>query len=483
MTASHGEAEPMTGMVALLIVLFMFSFLIPGNITVASVTMGFPRLILAISLVPATLILLSNPKYKLTWVDTLVIGYAFWVFISVLINNGFARIQFAGLQVVETLGAYSLGRIMFLSIDAYRLFWRVFGYSMLFMLVIGMIELITERFVMHQFFAPFIDVFENSTLNYPKRMGFDRVQGNLEHPILFGVFWGFGMMHFLSVFDSRISQFFFMTCCILVVGISLSSGAYLALMMQLALLAWAVITKGRWKLLMILFALLYVVVEILSDRPAIIAITTRLAFSSDTAYWRVLIFEHGMNNVWANPIFGLGLRDWVRPHYLTSSIDNQWLLTAMRAGFPAFFLQMGAFGTMIYMLLKRQDLSPLVQKYRRNFLISFVGLFLALGTVAVWSGTQAFLWVLLAMGTSLALSPGVPSEADEEDPAEAPQALRGSRPGQHATAPAYARTHAAAAPAAPLPYRRSREALGLAPAPRARPRRQRSTNSPARDKS
>ena len=224
------------------------------------------------------------------------------------------------------------------------------------------------------------------------------------------------MMHFLSVFRSQPTRFFFMGCGMLVVGMSLSSGAYMAVMIQLALLTWGVVTKGRWGLLLILFAVLFVVVEILSDRPAIIAIATRLAFSSETAYWRVLIFEHGMNNVWANPVFGLGLRDWVRPYWLADTVDNQWLLTAMRAGLPAFLFQMSAFGMMIWMLARRRDLPPLVQKYRRNYLISFVGMFIALGTVAVWSGTQAFLWVLLAMGTSLALSPAETPADQEESP-------------------------------------------------------------------
>ncbi|WP_424973074.1 O-antigen ligase family protein [Dinoroseobacter sp. S76] len=407
------QANTVSGLAMGAIIVFLLSYLIPGTITLGTITMGFPRLVLTLAFIPSVSLLLFSPRYKLTWVDGMVICYAFWVFLSVLINNGLPRLQFAGLQVVETLGAYALGRIILSQPEAYRFFWRFFAYCLLFITPIALIELTTERFILFELLGPFIDIHGNATIGYPARLGFDRVQGNLEHPILFGVFWGFGMMHFLSVFDSRQAQFFFASCCILVVFTSLSSGAYLALMIQLALLSWGVMSRNRWKLLILLFVISFLIVEVLSDRPAIIAISTRLAFSAGTAYWRVLIFEYGMMNVWDNPIFGLGLRDWVRPSYMGSSVDNQWLLTAMRGGFPAFFLQMGAFAMMIFMLVRRKDLSPVLQKYRRNYLIGFVGLFVALGTVAVWSGTQAFLWILLAMGTNFAVAP---SAATEESP-------------------------------------------------------------------
>lgn len=402
----------MTTWTAVLIWLFVGSYMIPGNIQLGTLTLGFPRLMLTLSLIPAAYLLFSNPAHKKTWVDLLVALYAFWVAISILKNNGLERIEFVGLQVVETFGAYVLGRLLIATPDAYRMFWRVFGFCMLCILPIGLVELVTERFLLHELLGSLINTFVNSTIGYPTRMGFDRVQGNFEHPILFGVFWGFGLVHFLSVFDSRAARFFMVSTCLVMVAISLSSGAYLAVMIQMGLLIWGFMTGDRWKLLLILFVILYIIVEILSDRSAIVAISTRLAFSSDTAYWRVLIFEHGIKNVWANPIFGLGLRDWVRPHWLSPSIDNQWLLTAMRGGLPAFALQMAAFVVMVSLLLKRKSLSARLELYRRNYLISFIGLVLALGTVAVWSGTQAFLWIILAMGTSLATMP----DADAVDP-------------------------------------------------------------------
>ncbi|WP_159099747.1 hypothetical protein [Alloyangia pacifica] len=48
--------------------------------------------------------------------------------------------------------------------------------------------------------------------------------------------------------------------------------------------------------------------------------------------------------------------------------------------------------------------------------------------MAVWSGTQAFLWLMLAMGVNLAVSPGrVATEEAGEDPL--PRRLRHRREG------------------------------------------------------
>ena len=426
-------AGAMTGSKALpagtvvVIVLFLLTYIPPGTLQLGTLTLGFPRLFLLLSILPCTALLLFDPRHRLTVVDAFVAGFAVWGFASILVNNGLDRLEFAGLQLVETFGAYSLGRILLARPEAYRLFWRVFGGLMLLILPVGLVELLSNRFVLHDAFGGLITL-HPQILDYPARLGFDRVQGNLEHFILFGVFWGFGMIHFLSVFERWPLRVFMGLCCMTVVAMSLSSGAYLGLMFQLALLAWGRVTRGRWWLLVGLAAFGFVLVDMLSDRPALVAISTRLAFSSDTAYWRVQIFEFGMRNVWANPLFGLGLNDWVRPHWLGASVDNQWLLIAMRSGLPALALVLAAVGSMLLLLLRRRDLPPRVALYRRNYVIAYVGLCISLGTVAVWSGTQAFLWLMLAMGVNLAVSPGrVATEEAAEDPH--PRRLRHRREG------------------------------------------------------
>lgn len=424
MSGAAKGREALPAGTVVVIVLFLLTYIPPGTLQVGTLTLGFPRLFLTLTVLPTAAMLLFDPRHRLTIVDAFVAGFAAWGVASILVNNGAARLEFAGMQFVETFGAYALGRTLLVRPEAYRLFWRVFGALMLLILPVGLVELLTERFVLHDTIGRLITI-HPKILNFPPRMGFDRVQGNLEHFILFGVFWGFGMIHFLSVYERRPVRLFMVLACLCVVAMSLSSGAYLGVLFQLALLAWGRVSRERWWLLVGLAALGFLLVELLSDRPALVAITTRLAFSADTAYWRVLIFEFGMQNVWANPVFGLGLNPWVRPHWLSASVDNQWLLIAMRSGIPALCLVLGAVVSMLVLLLRRRDLSPTVALYRRNFVIAYVGLVMSLGTVAVWSGTQTFLWVLLAMGVNLAQAPaGVQAEAPTVEAPERGLAFR-----------------------------------------------------------
>ncbi len=408
-----------------MLLLFMLCFLVPIHLHFGSLTMGLPRFYLLLGFFPALFTLFRAPDLRIGATDYLIFGFILWASLAILANHGLTEIEFMGLQVVDMFGAYLVGRALIRTPEDYRYFWRIFAYAMLFMFPIAFVELLTNRFILHDLLRPFFDVFANATIHYPPRWGFDRVQGNLEHPILFGVFWSLGFAPMLSVFRSFSARVFFGAICLAMVGMSLSSGAYLVAIFQSGLLLWGWMTRGSWKTLLVLFAILYVVVEIISNRPALVAISTRLAFSSGTAYWRVLIWEFGTKNVLENPIFGLGLRDWVRPSWLGASVDNNWLLVAMRGGIPAILLLLSAFGAMIKTLVSARDLSPRVQRYRRNFIIMFLSMFLALGTVAVWSGTQSFLFFLLAMGVNLA---GMKQQGGEEVPVpEAPPVSRYTR--------------------------------------------------------
>ena len=49
---------------------------------------------------------------------------------------------------------------------------------------------------------------------------------------------------------------------------------------------------------------------------------TYFTFSTTSAYNRIIIFEYGSAEVMRNPIFGIGLGDWIRPVWMSDSMDN-----------------------------------------------------------------------------------------------------------------------------------------------------------------
>ena len=111
--------------------------------------------------------------------------------------------------------------------------------------------------------------------------------------------------------------------------------------MQTGLIGWEVLTRGiraRWRLLSLGCVLAYFSIDLLSNRTPFHVIVTYLTFNVQTGYNRILIWQYGSAEVLRHPIFGIGLGDWERPAWMSSSMDNFWLVIAVRYGLPAFIL-------------------------------------------------------------------------------------------------------------------------------------------------
>jgi hypothetical protein len=185
--------------------------------------------------------------------------------------------------------------------------------------------------------------------------------------------------------------------------LSLSSGPLLAIVIQCCLIVWAWLFRGtqvRWLILMCTAIAAYVIIDLLSDRTPFRVFLHYATFNSDTAYWRASIFEYGMDNVWNSPVFGIGLNEWVRPVWMgTGSVDNFWLLTAMRYGIPGFLFLAVGFGLALWRV-GRRDLggSQNMWQLRRAWMIVMMGLTFALCTVHIWGPLYSFIFFFFGAG-------------------------------------------------------------------------------------
>lgn len=250
-------------------------------------------------------------------------------------------------------------------------------------------------------------------ITYEKRMGLERVQLSLAHPIHYGLFCSIVFSLTLVALRDVIGTTQ-RICLGMIVGIccflSLSSGAILALLLQMGMMAWTIVfrrVRARWWILVGLFVLAYVVIDILSDRTPIRVFMNYATFSAHNAYWRGLIFDWGMVNVWGSPILGIGMNDWVRPEFMepVSSIDNFWLLMAMRYGIPGFLLLVVGYGITILRIMARglaRD-SRLIQ-IRRAWVFTFLGLSFTLCTVHVWTNLYSFVFFMFSAGIWLSFA-------------------------------------------------------------------------------
>ncbi|MCH9764569.1 MAG: hypothetical protein K0U34_01065, partial [Alphaproteobacteria bacterium] len=137
----------------------------------------------------------------------------------------------------------------------------------------------------------------------------------------------------------------------------------------------------------------YIVVALLSTRSPIAILATSITLDSQTGFYRLLIWEHGFQNVLAHPLIGIGLADWARPHWMASgTIDSFWLVTAMRTGIPSVLILITALMTLVYAVNVRgiKNRSALVRNLARGWLFSLIALCFIATTVHFWNVSQAF---------------------------------------------------------------------------------------------
>jgi hypothetical protein len=140
-----------------------------------------------------------------------------------------------------------------------------------------------------------------------------------------------------------------------------------------------------------------VIIDLFSNRTPFHVVVTYLTFSTGSAYNRLLIWEYGTAEVWRHPFFGIGFADWVRPAWMSGSMDNFWLVIAVRYGMPAFLLLAAAFVSMIG-ALGRLRIDRGKNHCRSGLFVSLGGLIVAGCTVDYWNAIYCWLLFMLGCG-------------------------------------------------------------------------------------
>jgi len=384
------------------VTLFLISIVIPLIIPVGTWRMTPYRIFLFLALFPLVPMWLSGQCGRLRLVDVSLLLFALWNLTSMFVTEGFGRLEYIGAGFIETLGGFLVGRCLVRSAADMDRFVKV----MFVFMVLAMPAVVLETFFGYRLYSEFFALFGDT---YPwaayVRSGVYRAQVVFEHPILFGVFSAttFSLLYYtINPKTGRIFGLRRAWLSIVATLFSLSSGAYFGLAAQFGFIAWGWVfrfTVSRWK--MLLFACVggYVGLDLLSNRTPFELVASYMTFDAGTAYWRVLIFRYGMDNVWANPVFGLGLSNWVRPGWMrTTSVDNFWLLTAMRYGIPSFLLILTGVVSLVVSLTRCKLASEQAQKQRLALVFVLLSLFIAIATVHLWNATYVYMMFLFGCG-------------------------------------------------------------------------------------
>ena len=411
-----------------LVLIFLITVMMPVFFFVGPVRLTFLRLFLMIMLIPLLLRMATGRHGGFLLPDFLVLFYPVWTLISILLLGQTGRVTLLLGEGIDIIGGYLLARVYIRSVQDFVYFVKCYLMMLLIIIPFAMYESLTRTMPISLFFDRIPGFGVHPNVNYEPRMGLFRAQVMFEHPILYGVFCSAGVslawMGLLAVGADKVKRAIWTGIAFMAGFFSLSTGALLAMSIQFMLWAWEAATwmvEKRWRLLILLTAVFYLIIDMLSNRTPVTIFISLATFNTGSSWNRVLIWEYGSASVWRNPIFGIGFSWWERPLWMKGSIDNFWLLISMRYGIPAFLILAGAFFINI-LRVGRMDFrtQPALHACQRAYLMAIIAVSVALCTVHIWGDLLSFMMFFLGAGVWMYTSDadqsgGAPAEGDDED--------------------------------------------------------------------
>ena len=390
-----------------LIKFFMIGLVVPWIVPLGGANFPPYRVVLLLTLLPCLASWLRGKAGPIRAVDIGVFTYCIWIGIALAATQGPATaLQPSCSFFIDGFGAYLLARCYIRSAEDFSRMILFAVKLIAALLPFALYEWITGNAILLTIFglvSPTVDF-----SNMPPRLGLFRVQGPFSHPILFGVFCGSILALVCSVTPSK--RFFlgrgFSACLVAFSAmLSMSSAPLAGVLFQVGLLVWfRALGRFSWhlKVLWGLFLLCYLIVEFGSNQTPIQFYISHFTFDTQTGWYRLLIWDYGSESVMNNPILGIGLADWVRPPWMASkSVDNFWLLTAMRHGLPGLLILSVSCLVLWVGLARGPALPSALQAYRRAYLICMITFVFVGSTVHFWAAIYSWFFFLLACGVWL----------------------------------------------------------------------------------
>ena len=421
---------------ALPVLIYVLVVATPILMKIGPLQLSMIRIFLLFMIIPLTVGLFSGKYGRVLPVDYLFFAHIGWMTLAMTVTNPDRVIENTGSAAVEFLGAYILGRAYIRDRSDFIALIKVVAFVVLCTLPLALLESQTGRPIILDLIRKLPAISSYEDINNPARMGLERAQTVFTHPIHYGLFCSmiFSLVYVgLASVMSKGKRLAYSVGIGICVFLSLSSGALLALLLQIFLIAWATALdkfQRRWLILFSAFVFLYILIDILSNRSPLDVFMSYATFSAHNAYWRKIIFEWGVMNIMGNVengiesarLFGIGLSDWVRPVFMHSgSMDNFWLVIAVRHGLPGlFFLAYGYLWVLWKVGMRDLGDDKVLLDLRRAWMIAFAGLTFTLATVHIWSAVYSFVMFMFGAGVWF-----LSAEPQNDDSPSEKESLRG----------------------------------------------------------
>ena len=391
-------------------VVLIYSFLLPQELTIELFNIELaPYRIMLVLMLPLAIYHAGRHRMTISFIDMFILFAMAWMLVAFTITEGFATGFVAALSDAMNMGlAYFIGRASIRTSADLRSISIAVIPALLFCSLIVAIEALSHQAFYRPFFLSLTgyvppnelgDGYQNEV-----RMGMMRAEGPFGHPILAGVFlssftafiWYLVQKPGLRLLGIiGISGFFF----------SLSSTGYLVFIVITGLMivnyihhksglpVFPAFIAGT------LFVLLFI--EVFSGNGALKFIIRNLTLTPQTGYFRLLIWEYGGADLNRNPLFGIGVRPYVRPGWMhTASVDAQWLVFGLRYGYPTM-LAIAAAVLAAAATALRGAWSPYPLDQRAAYALCYTLIALAIGGLAVHLYEAISIWQAMLIGVGV----------------------------------------------------------------------------------
>ena len=386
----------------------LYALIMPAgiNFAVGSIVL-FPFRLVLIAAIPWLLSRARGGTARAVAADWMILASTAWYFVSMMHNRGFAQgFESGGRESLDLAVAYFIGRTCLRTPDDIRRMLRLAFPGLALVGAVFAAESISHRLLIWPLFPTNAAVYQ--TVQY--RIGLMRAWGPFPHPILGGAFLGWFVALYWSMRERPMLKWIGMA--IGLCGLfSLSSGSMLQIILALASIIYIFVSRmliGRveWRPLVWSMVALLIAFQLFTEAGAAGMVVKYLTLNPATGYFRLLIWQFGSQSVMDHPFFGIGYEGYTRLSWMkTQSVDNNWLLIAMRFGLPAAITGMIPALYAIWSsaravhLLPRKDADVALA-----MTVTLFGAWLVGWTVYYWITALAGYMLLVGGGVSLGLN-------------------------------------------------------------------------------
>lgn len=371
-------------------------------------------LIVALTL-PAGLKLLlgvARKQRKLLASDAYALGLFMCMLSGPLIISGSRDFISAFSQAMEFYGMYLIGRAFLFDDTSFQHFTRSLQTVTFIVVGVGLLDIISQHYVAIEI-ARMIsppsprDLDASDPHFHRVVLGINtlRASSTFDHPILFGTFCAAVVPLHLYTPMHRIRRLLLISCSTLGCIAALSSAPLLALFIVFAVYFYDLLLHGyawRWKVLVSSLLLCLVAFSFVANNP-LGWLIRNLTLDPQTGYFRLLMWNIGLEIVGNNPWFGVGFNG-AGSYILDFSIDSLWLAKTISYGIPMttflYFAALAAVTPALNQAIVRKS-GSLLDLMSKSFSIVLVVVTFISITVTFWNAVWLFFAICIGARVSL----------------------------------------------------------------------------------